>query len=205
MFYTLWPCDLDLFNLLTLGSQHSWSTIHPCAKFGDCSFSLFGSIQRTNKTDMQGGAKNGQKTNCMEIGELLQYYMLNTVINFLFKNFIALWRHLAKTPLLSFIHTVQNIWASHSSCYTVAFEWKSGLPLKMIHHRAYLVMMPDWRPLRSSTIQLCAAGASGDRRRWRHVEVARQVLDAADWSSWAWRHTVLHKDSPLSRVYTRYM
>jgi len=33
--------------------------------------------------------------------------MLNTVINFLFKNFIALWRHLAKTPLLSFIHTVQ--------------------------------------------------------------------------------------------------
>ena len=32
--------------------------------------------------------------------ELLQYYMLNTVINFLFKNFIALWRHLAKTQLL---------------------------------------------------------------------------------------------------------
>jgi len=28
--------------------------------------------------------------NCVEIGELLQYYMLNTVINFLFKNFIAL-------------------------------------------------------------------------------------------------------------------
>jgi len=37
--------------------------------------------------------------NCVEIGELLQYYMLNTVINFLFKNFIALWRHLAKTQL----------------------------------------------------------------------------------------------------------
>ena len=37
--------------------------------------------------------------NCVEIGEL-QYYMLNTVINFLFKNFIALWRHLAKTQLL---------------------------------------------------------------------------------------------------------
>ena len=45
--------------------------------------------------------------NCMEIGGLLQYYMLNTVIDVLFKNFIALWRHLAKTPLLSFIHTVQ--------------------------------------------------------------------------------------------------
>ena len=28
--------------------------------------------------------------NCVEIGEFLQYYMLNTVINFLFKNFIAL-------------------------------------------------------------------------------------------------------------------
>jgi len=45
--------------------------------------------------------------NCVEIGELLQYYMLNTVINFLFRNLIALWRHLAKTQLLSFIHTVQ--------------------------------------------------------------------------------------------------
>ena len=38
--------------------------------------------------------------NCVEIDELLQYYMLNTVINFLFKDFIALWRHLAKTQLL---------------------------------------------------------------------------------------------------------
>jgi len=28
--------------------------------------------------------------NCVEIRELLQYYMMNTVINFLFKNFIAL-------------------------------------------------------------------------------------------------------------------
>ena len=42
-----------------------------------------------------------------KFGGLLQYYMLNTVINFLFKNFIVLWRHLVKTPLLSFIHTVQ--------------------------------------------------------------------------------------------------
>jgi len=36
----------------------------------------------------------------MDICELLQYYMLNTVINFLFENFIALWRNLAKTQLL---------------------------------------------------------------------------------------------------------
>ena len=39
--------------------------------------------------------------NCVQIGELLQYYMLNTVTNFLFKNLIALWRYLAKTKLLS--------------------------------------------------------------------------------------------------------
>jgi len=39
--------------------------------------------------------------NCVKIGELLQYLQLNTVINFLLKNFIALWRHLAKTQLLS--------------------------------------------------------------------------------------------------------
>ena len=71
--------------------------------------------------DVQGGAKkrghrpsyliaNIPKTpwpNCTKIGGLLQYYMLNTVINLLFKNVIALWRHLAKTPLLSFIHTVK--------------------------------------------------------------------------------------------------
>ena len=38
--------------------------------------------------------------NCVENGVLLQYYMLNTVINFLFKNFIALCRHLAKAQLL---------------------------------------------------------------------------------------------------------
>ena len=62
---------------------------------------------------LQGGAKktgpayliaNILKTprikNCVEIGELLQYCMLNTVISFLFKNFIALWRHLAKTQVL---------------------------------------------------------------------------------------------------------
>jgi len=40
------------------------------------------------------------RPNFVEIGELLQYYMLNTVIDFLFTNFIALWRHLAKTQLL---------------------------------------------------------------------------------------------------------
>ena len=45
--------------------------------------------------------------NSVEIDGLLQNYMLNTVINYLFKNFIALWRQLAKTQLLSFIHTVQ--------------------------------------------------------------------------------------------------
>jgi len=61
------------------------------------------------------------RPNCVEIGELLQYYMMNTVINFLFKNFIALWRHLAKTQLLSFIHIVQidlsiTTGISHSSC-----------------------------------------------------------------------------------------
>jgi len=48
-----------------------------------------------------------QWPNSVETGELLQYYMLNTVINVLFKNFIALWCHLVKTQLLLFIHIVQ--------------------------------------------------------------------------------------------------
>ena len=71
-----------------------------------------------SNTNVQGGAiKTGPpshckyseipRPNCVEIGERLQYYMLNTVINILFKNFITLWRHLAKTQLLSFIHIVQ--------------------------------------------------------------------------------------------------
>jgi len=74
-----------------------------------------------NQPIIQGGTKSGAtggsylianilktpRPNSVEICELLQYYMLNTVINFLFKNFIALCRHLGKTPLLSFIHTVQ--------------------------------------------------------------------------------------------------
>ena len=38
--------------------------------------------------------------------------MLNTVFNFLFKNFIALWRHLAKTQLLcdaqSYLYSVNK-------------------------------------------------------------------------------------------------
>ena len=96
---------------------------YPCAKFGDFIFSRFGFIVRTNRhteshRDCDDRYRVAQKTgppshckyseiprpNCIEIVELLHYYMLNTVINFLFKNFIALWRHLAKTPLLSFIH-----------------------------------------------------------------------------------------------------
>ena len=69
-------------------------------------------LSLVNGTDLQGGAKKTgppylianilkiPQPNCVEIGELLQYYMLNTVINFLFKNSIALWRHLAKTQVL---------------------------------------------------------------------------------------------------------
>jgi len=53
------------------------------------------------KTGPPSHCKYSEIPNCVEIGELLQYYMLNTVINFLFKNFIA------KTQLLSFIHIVQ--------------------------------------------------------------------------------------------------
>ena len=40
----------------------------------------------------------------MKIGGLLQYYMLNTVINFLFKNFIALWRHRENTATVVYSH-----------------------------------------------------------------------------------------------------
>ena len=58
-------------------------------------------------------------------GGLLQYYMLNTVINFLFNNFIALWRHLAKTQLLSLFTLYKQLWALHSSC--VFARWRHSV------------------------------------------------------------------------------
>ena len=36
------------------------------------------------------------RPNCVKVGEFLQYCMPNAVITFLFKSFVALWRHLAK-------------------------------------------------------------------------------------------------------------
>jgi len=56
--------------------------------------------QKTGPSYLIANILKTPRPNCVEIGELLQYYMLNTVINFLFKNFIALWRHLTKTQLL---------------------------------------------------------------------------------------------------------
>jgi len=51
------------------------------------------------KTGPAGFIANILKTsrpNCVEVGELLQYCMLNAVITFFFKSFVALWRHLTK-------------------------------------------------------------------------------------------------------------
>ena len=61
---------------------------------------LYRVAQKTGPSYLIANVLKTPRPNCVEIGELLQYYMLNTVINFLFKNFIALWRHLAKTQLL---------------------------------------------------------------------------------------------------------
>ena len=57
--------------------------------------------QKTGPSYLIANITKTPQPNCVEIGELLQYYMLNAaVIKFLFKNFIALWRHLAKTQIL---------------------------------------------------------------------------------------------------------
>ena len=87
------------------------------------SVNRFKSLDFTRSTNLHGGAKNGAsgpsylianilKTpwpNSVKIGELLQNYTLNTVINFLFKNFIALWAPPSENTAMSFIHTVQRI------------------------------------------------------------------------------------------------
>ena len=63
--------------------------------------SLYRVAQKTGQPYLIANILKTPWPNCVEIGELLQYYiMLNTGINFLFKNFVALWRHLAKTQLL---------------------------------------------------------------------------------------------------------
>ena len=59
--------------------------------------------------------------NCVEICELLQYYMLNIVINFLFKNFITLWRHLAKTSYCAMLKFISTMWINDSSCLATAW------------------------------------------------------------------------------------
>ena len=85
------------------GARRNWlSQVH---LQGSCV--LYRVAQKTGPPYLIANILKIPRPNCVEIGELLQYYMLNTVINYLFKNFIALWRHLAKTQLLSFIHTVQ--------------------------------------------------------------------------------------------------
>jgi len=84
------------------------------------------SIYHFIRLSLQGGAKNANILetpwpNCVEIGELLQYYMLNTVINFLFKNLIALWRHLAKTQLLS--DAICTVWIAVFSLGGATARW----------------------------------------------------------------------------------
>ena len=98
-------------GLYTLWFIISWNKLHNILQrdrlliFRNCT-----GWRNKNKTGPPSQCKYSEIPwlNCMEIGELLQYYMLNTVINILFKNFIELWRHLAKTQLLSFIHIVQT-------------------------------------------------------------------------------------------------
>ena len=90
--------------------QRTRTRTRTCAKFTFADEVLYNIIQGgAIKTGPPSHCKYSEMPwpNCVEIGELLQYYMLNTVINILFKNFIALWRYLAKTQLLSFIHIVQ--------------------------------------------------------------------------------------------------
>jgi len=56
VFCTLWPCDLNLwpFDLIWNG-QPGLMMDYPCGKFGNCSFSCFGSVVRANRrTDRPG-------------------------------------------------------------------------------------------------------------------------------------------------------
>jgi len=78
--------------------------------------------QKTGPSYLIGNILKTPWPYCVEIGELLQYYMLYTVNNFLFKNFIALWRHLAKTQLLCDAQIYCTVWINDSSC--VFARWR---------------------------------------------------------------------------------
>ena len=99
-------------------------------------------VQSSAKTGPSYLIANILKTpwpNYVEIGELLQYYMLNTVIDFLFKNFITLWRHLAKTQLLCdaqiYLYSV-NKWQQHFNkihkIKTVTSVWRHQSRLQWV-------------------------------------------------------------------------
>ena len=55
------------------------------------------------------------RPNCVEVGEILQYCMLNAVITFLFKSFVALWRHLAKNSYCVMLKSVCTMLINDSS------------------------------------------------------------------------------------------
>ena len=55
------------------------------------------------------------RPNCVKVGELLQYCMLNAVITFLFKSFVALWRHLAKRSYCVMLKSICSMLINDSS------------------------------------------------------------------------------------------
>jgi len=60
-------------------------------------FKLYRVAQKTGSAFFIANILKTPRPNCVKVGELLQYCMLNAVITFSFKSFVALWRHLAKT------------------------------------------------------------------------------------------------------------
>ena len=59
-------------------------------------FKLYRVAQKTGSAFFIANILKTPRPNCVKVGELLQYCMPNAVITFLFKSFVALWRHLAK-------------------------------------------------------------------------------------------------------------
>ena len=79
------------------------------------SLSIYRVAQKTGPACFIANILKTPRPNCVKVGELLQYCMLNAVITFLFKSFVALWRHLVKRSYCVMLKSICSMLINDSS------------------------------------------------------------------------------------------
>ena len=79
------------------------------------------------------------RPNCVEIGELLQYYMLNTVINFSFKILSCCGATYGENSYCVMLKSICTMWINDSSC--VFARWRHSA-IKFLNKKLTTVFSP---------------------------------------------------------------